>query len=133
MAEIEPKDLQRFWAKVRKLDNCWLWMATKRKGYGRFRFQDRLVSAHRFSYELYNGEIPHEKVLDHLCKNLACVNPQHLEIVTQQENVNRGNTGLNNKIKTHCPQNHEYSFQNTYYFSNGRRKCIACHGGKPNG
>src|SRR3954463_13239409 len=79
----------RFWRKVQRTDSCWIWLAAKSEGgYGRFWDGERLVNAHRFSYWLVTGEIPAE--LDHLCRNHACVRPDHLEAVTHRENVLRG-------------------------------------------
>ena len=86
--------------------------------------------AHRFSYELFRGNIPAGLTVDHLCKNTACVNPYHLEVVTQRENNLRGNNwaGINSR-KTHCPKGHEYTKENTVIWdngSNGARRCKIC-------
>ena len=82
---------QRFWAKVNKTDTCWLWTASKNwGGYGSFRVNKKKVTAHRYSYEIYKGKIPNGLQLDHLCRNRACVNPEHHEPVTNRENVVRG-------------------------------------------
>jgi HNH endonuclease len=123
--------LDRFFNKVQKTDSCWLWTGSiEANGYGRFRAPNK-VSAHRFSYETFVGHISSGLVIDHLCRVRNCVNPEHLEAVTHLENVRRGNSGLNQKLKTHCPQNHEYNEVNTYFAvrSNGNksRHCRVCN------
>ncbi len=70
---------------------CWTWIATKtRAGYGRFPVDGQEQYAHRYMYERVNGPIPAGYVLDHLCRNTLCVNPDHLEPVKQVENIRRG-------------------------------------------
>lgn len=70
--------------------NCWIYTGSKDKhGYGIFYYQQASYKAHRISWILKNGEIQDRKVLDHLCKNKSCINPDHLEAVSQMENVMR--------------------------------------------
>jgi HNH endonuclease len=97
---------------------CWQWKGVKTgKGYGMFYVEPgrngQRVLAHRFQYEMPYGPIPEGMQIDHLCRNHGCVNPSHLEVVTPQENVLRGE-GLSaaNARKTHCPQGHAYSGDN---------------------
>jgi hypothetical protein len=116
----------RFWNKIQVLDNgCWEWVATCRNGYGLFRINGELVTAHRLAYEKLIGPFPVGLVADHLCRNCACVNPYHIEPVTQQENILRGRVYATMKI--HCAHGHPYSATNTYYRPDGYRACRACH------
>lgn len=118
---------ERFWEKVNKTDTCWLWTgATSGRGYGDSWRDGKKIKAHRLSYELLVGPIPSGLTLDHLCRNILCVNPTHLEPVTQRENVRRGETSTRQSAKTHCPKGHSYNLLNTYFY-NGRRNCRTCH------
>lgn len=84
---------ERFWAKVNKTDSCWLWQAARNNtGYGVFWRDRRVGVAHRYAYELVVGEIPEGLQLDHLCRVRHCVNPAHLEPVTNRENWRRGDS-----------------------------------------
>jgi hypothetical protein len=82
---------------IDEVTGCWQWLGAAGgdssktgKTYGTMRFNGRYVRAHRHYYERYRGPIPEGMVLDHLCRNTLCVNPDHLEAVTQIENVRRG-------------------------------------------
>ncbi|WP_433705830.1 HNH endonuclease signature motif containing protein [Paraburkholderia sacchari] len=82
----------RFWSHVVKTESCWVWVAgLKEDGYGSFRANEKSVIAHRWYWERINGPVEDGMELDHLCRNPACVRPDHLEPVTHQENVLRGN------------------------------------------
>lgn len=111
---------------VLKTNECWEWQGALNKGYGVMSTDNRTKQAHRVSYEAFVGDIPTGHVLDHLCRNTKCVNPAHLEPVLHVENVRRGNSGLNWRTKTHCPQEHEYTTLNTYIDTKGSRNCITC-------
>ncbi len=92
---MNPKDINRFMSKVKKTNNCWEWTGFKNPdGYGKFFYNKKQRLAHRVSYELFKEDIPKGLQIDHLCRNRACVNYNHMEIVTNHENVLRGNVGV---------------------------------------
>ncbi len=120
---------ERFWAKVSKAagDGCWEWTAAKySNGYGAFQYFHGHVSvAHRWAYADAFGPIPDTLVVDHLCRNVACVRPSHLEAVTQQENVNRG-VGVGRPRGDRCRSGHPLSSANTEVRRGGGRRCVTC-------
>ncbi len=81
-------DVKRFWDKVEMSDGCWTWRGARFSGTdrGQFKAQGKTHKAYRFSYEIIKGEIPQGLTIDHLCRNPNCVNPWHLEAITQREN-----------------------------------------------
>lgn len=78
---------QRFWSKAKKGPTCWLWQGNKNNGYGVFYFKGKPISAHRFSYELANGPIPTGLRVIHQCNEKSCINPAHLFLGTQGDNL----------------------------------------------
>lgn len=112
--------LERFEEKVMVDPNsgCWLWTrGLNPGGYGSFFYEKRpSIQAHRAAYLLYVGPIPSGMELDHLCRMRSCVNPNHLEPVTRQENLRRGIGPTLKKAefdaKTHCPKGHKYTQEN---------------------
>lgn len=110
---------------------CWLWTANlDTSGYGRFWFEGRTVSAHRFSYEQLIGPIPEGLDIDHLCRVRHCVNPEHMEPVTRQVNGLRGvGPQAVHAAQTHCIRGHELAGDNLIiveYTGRPARSCRAC-------
>lgn len=106
---------------------CWEWPLTKGERYAQFKHGGRLHLAHRFSYEVFVGSIPEGLTIDHLCRNTACVRPEHLEPVTMRVNVLRGDSfASHNKRKTHCDSGHEFTLENTRINGDGSRGCREC-------
>jgi hypothetical protein len=120
--------LTLFLQKVQKTDTCWIWIAAKDKaGYGKFRLTENNTTAHRAAYILFKGLLAKGLVIDHLCRNKSCVNPEHLEAVPQLTNLERGINvpSMIHKVKTHCPKGHEYSGDNLKLHKSGRH-CKIC-------
>ena len=86
-----------------------------------------MAVSHRYAYELVIGPIPKGLTLDHLCRVRGCVNPGHLEPVTQRENTLRGTSPVAaNPGKTHCPSGHPYKKPHLYINKRGGRQCLTC-------
>lgn len=118
---LNASDIERLWTKVNKTDTCWLWTdAPNNTRYGVFAYQGTSTSAHRATYSLIKGAIPDGLVLDHLCRVRLCVNPDHLEPVTVQENRRRS-------LPTICIRGHELTPENTWTGKHNRRACLKCH------
>lgn len=136
---------ERFMAKVdvRSDEECWPWTGGRYKcGYGSFRLsKSYATNAHRVAYELFVGPVPDGAHVDHLCHSRdtgcpggddcphrLCVNPAHLEPVTQRTNILRGKSlQAANAAKTHCPQGHPLSGDNLVKSKLPWRKCRTCH------
>lgn len=142
MAEIVPPQIHEtlrpppwaadFWGSVNPAttSSCWLWGGAMTGAYGQFmRSTWGTARAHRITYMWANGPIPYGKVVDHLCRNTRCVNPAHLEAITDRENILRG-VGLPavNARATHCTNGHPLVEANLYesYLARGERQCRIC-------
>jgi len=117
---------ERFWPKVDKSGDCWVWTASKHPGgYGQIAMKPRgMRGAHRVAWEMLRGPVPEGMQLDHLCRNRACVNPAHMEVVDQRTNVLRGSghTAVNAR-KTVCKRGHSLA---DAYVHRGMRECRTC-------
>lgn len=86
---IKPSPSERFWSKVQKSNDCWVWTGRKTKfGYGMASIKRRRIDTHRLSWEMHNGLIPKGMCVLHKCDNPPCVRPDHLFLGTQKDNVN---------------------------------------------
>lgn len=121
---------ERFWSKVDKSGDCWVWIAsTSSKGYGKFWFRNWHWRAHRVSWILANGEIPEGMHILHECDNPPCVNPDHLTSGTQLDNMkDKVQKGRHYETKkTHCLRGHPFSGSNLHIISSsGKRRCREC-------
>lgn len=126
-------NLERFWQKVdrsRGSESCWLWTGHRHitEGYGQFSVSGKIVPAHRWIWEQERGPIPPGLQLDHLCRIRYCVNPDHLEIVTQRTNILRGKgVAADRARQTHCSKcGRELAGSNLKIEGKRSRRCIAC-------
>lgn len=118
--------IQRFDSKVFLTNRCLLWTGTSTgNGYGRFWHEGKMVLAHRFAYECAYGPIPDGLQIDHLCRVRCCVNPDHMDVVTNAENTKRGLTGQWKRPDI-CKRGHAMTPENTYTYPHGGRECRAC-------
>lgn len=114
---------ERFYAKVRECEGgCAVWIGSKYHGYGQFWNGQRLVGAHRISWEWYNGkQVPHSFTIDHVCQNPACVNPLHLQCIPMRDNCLLGSKAQN----TLCPKGHLFDGRNVIWVGTSRM-CRTC-------
>lgn len=108
-------------------NGCWRWLRScYSNGYAhlskRIDGKPKNFLVHRLSYELFVGPIPAGMTIDHLCRVRDCVNPAHMEVVTQRENTLRGLApSAIHARKTHCPQGHPYDV-----ITSNKRDCSIC-------
>ena len=124
----------KFWAMVDVGHDaaCWNWKGSLIKGYGHITTSTkprRTVYAHRIAYQLLSGQpAPADGLeLDHLCRNRACCNPKHMDVVTLKVNILRGmSPTAKNALKTHCPQGHPLSGDNLHLKPRKGKKVRVC-------
>ncbi len=106
-----------FYRRVKKTRSCWLWIGElNNRGYGQY---GEGKKAHRVAWLLDGGELPPGMELDHKCRVKRCVRPDHLELVTHQENRRRATL-------KYCKRDHRQTKRNRYTYSNGRSRCLPC-------
>lgn len=133
-ARLTP--VEYFLARIARVDSgCWEWQGSHNNGgYGMFLMPDESgrtkgMKAHRFAYLIFKGPLPANDLVLHHCDNPTCVNPDHLYIGTQRDNMQDALArGRNGKLaRTHCKHGHEYTPENTYIVpGTGHRQCRIC-------
>ncbi len=125
------------WWKINPENNCWEWLVELNHGGYAVLVDPKIhkrkrVRGHRLVYNLAKGDVPEGLVLDHLCRNRKCVNPEHLEIVTHKENTLRGN-GPTARFsgRSHCVNGHAFSGENLLMLKDSKtgtlvRGCATC-------
>jgi len=117
---------RRIWVHA---DGCWNWCgAIGTGGYGQLKWEGKRWQAHRVVWALSGRTLLDGLVLDHLCRNRRCCNPDHLRQVTDAENIlaeGSESTAALNAAKTFCPSGHPYDDTNVYTYR-GSRQCRTC-------
>jgi hypothetical protein len=129
---LSDAEIARFHTKIRSEAQCLIWTdSLDRDGYGAFWLQGRNRRAHRVAWFMHYGAIPAGAVINHVCRNRACVNPQHLEALQPGDHALRDSVSAPalNARKTHCPEGHEYD-QTVVWGGKRQRVCSICQRAK---
>lgn len=123
---LATDDIGRFaqYIKLIPEHTCWEWVGGTNGVYSQFYIKSRKIYGHRFAYEYFVGSIPENLVVNHLCRNKLCVNPQHLEATTQKENIRHAVSGK--PRSSVCNRGHERTEGNTYIYPSGVKACRPC-------
>jgi len=131
--KLSESDIQRFWSKVVKTDSCWSWNGSHNPdGYPTFwlAYLNRCPQASRIMYSLMIGDVPegNQEAIDHKCNNPGCVNPDHLQRITQQANVLRSKgVCAKNAAKALCHRGHPLTpFSKSTHADKPWRSCKVC-------
>jgi hypothetical protein len=123
---ISERQLKTFYTYLSKDGSCILWNGALGRGYALYTINGKLSVLHRTLWIQQKGPLG-DRQLDHLCRKRNCINLDHLEPVSNKENILRGiGPSAINKRKTHCPKNHAFDKENTYLDPLGRRHCREC-------
>lgn len=125
------RQLSNFLKKIDFKNGCWIWKAAlNNSGYGIFGMKPKLLLAHRVSYELFVSPIPYDLVIDHVCKNTKCVNPEHLRLLSHAKNscIRKGGLQIIDG-KEYCQNRHLFYGENIY-IEGKKRRCRICRKAK---
>lgn len=124
---LTERQERRLWVRIDTAGPCWEWAGCHVDGYGKVSTGGRTWRIHRLVWTLLVGPVPDNLVLDHLCRNRGCCNPDHLEPVEQRQNLLRAPTVTAMwAARTHCESGHEYTPKNTRIEPDGARRCRTC-------
>jgi hypothetical protein len=128
VSNLTDAETARFKSKTERRGDCLVWLGPlDRDGYGTFYFRRKNRRAHRVAWYALGGPIPEGHVINHICRNRACVNPQHLDLVTVRDNALRDSTNRAyvNSRKTACPRGHPFD-RTVVYKERTQRVCSIC-------